>query len=118
MNYVSFVATIIYFGIVVWTNIYILGKYPEEFVSVCVGLLHVIFGVGIAFFILYRAFYGAALGKPCFLLYKVAEGAFIVVSFYLLLKSRLGIKGISFAFSEADKPKGERDMALIWFSSA
>lgn len=77
-----------------WTAIYVLGKNPGDFVEVCIAFLHIIFGVGISFFILFRAYYGAALGKPCYLLYKVAEGAFVAVSFYLLLKSKLGVKGI------------------------
>ena len=90
--------TVIYYGLIVATNIYILGKNPGDFVAVCVALLHVIFGLALASFILYRAFYGAALGKPCFLIYKVLEGLFIALGFYLLLKSKLGVQGISFAF--------------------
>jgi len=85
---------------------------------VCIALLHVMFGIGLSFFILYRAFYGVALKGPCFLIYKVTEGLFIVILFILLLKSKLGVKGISFAFTEANKPSASRDMKIIYLASA
>ena len=106
MNYVSFVLTVFFYIAVTLTTIYVFGKNPGEIVEVCVTLLHVIFGLALSFFILFRAFYGAALGKPCFLIYKVCEGTFIVILFYLLLKSKLGVKGIQFAFIEANKSSG------------
>ena len=67
---------------------------------------------------MFRAFYGVALGGPCYLIYKVTEGVFIFFSFYCLLKSKLGINGISFAFIEANKSPSERDMTMIYFASA
>lgn len=87
LNYISFVAAVLFYILLVWTNVYLLMIEPGEFVWVCVAGLHAIFGIGFCFYILFRAFYGAALGGPCWLLYKVSEGFYIFISFSLLLKS-------------------------------
>ena len=102
MCIIAFVIAFLFYGVMGWTNIYLLGKDPSKISEVCIALLHCIGGIGLCFYIMYRGYYGAALGGPCWLLYKVSEGLYVVVFFYLLLKSKFGVQGISFAFEEAN----------------
>ena len=52
---------------------------PAKIVDVSLGLFHAIAGICLAFFVMYRGFYGAVLGGPCWLFYKVLEGVFIAI---------------------------------------
>ena len=80
MCYLAFVTAIGFYVSMVWAHIYLMLKDPSKFVDVAIAGLHGLGGLALIFFILFRAFYGAALGKPCWLIYKVLEAAFIVIS--------------------------------------
>ena len=91
MCIIAFVIAFMFYCVMGWTNIYILGKDPAKLSEVCIALLHCIGGIGLCFYIMYRGYYGAALGGPCWLLYKLSEGLYVVIFFYLLLKSKFGM---------------------------
>ena len=58
------------------THIYLFESTPKKIMDVGIGSLHALAGLGLGFFILYKAYYGALLQGPCWLFYKVLEGAF------------------------------------------
>ena len=110
----AFYTALIFYISMGWAHIYLFIKDPGVFVTTCVSFLHVIGGIGFTFFILFRGFYGAALGKPCWLIYKVGNALWVVLTFYMMFTSKVGIHGIKFVFEEAKIEK--MDMNIIYFS--
>lgn len=116
MAKLAFFTALIFYIVLGWAHVYLFLKDPGGFVDTCIALLHVIAGIGLTFFILFRGFYGAALGKPCWLIYKMANALWVVLTFYLMFTSRLGIHGIKFVFEEAKIQK--TDLVIIYFGVA
>ena len=76
---VAFYLSFIFYTVMAWANIYKVTKDPMAVVDAAIACMHAMFGIGLTFFILFRAFYGAALGKPCWLIYKALEALYIVL---------------------------------------
>ena len=63
-------------------HIYQFQEDPAKITDTAMGMLHAVIGVCLAFFIMYRGFYGAVLGGACWLFYKILEAAFLVICLF------------------------------------
>lgn len=79
MLYWSFFVTVAFYGVLCATHIYEVQQDPSLITGTAIGLLHAVIGLCLAFFILYKGFYGLVLGGPCWLMYKVLEAALLAM---------------------------------------
>ena len=83
----------------------------NRWLGIVIALVHPFVALPIAFFVFFKGYFGAAMGKGYFTFYRLGETLIITIGFFVFFFSLFGYHGPLFIVLELGNPK--KDMILV-----
>ena len=87
------------------TSVFVFLDDSSQWVGIAVAVIHPLVAIPVALFIFHKGYFGVAMGKGYFYLYRLAETIVISVGFIVFFFSLLGYHGPLFIVLYLGQPK-------------